>query len=81
MNQPTHSPNDPAPQRRIGDVSIRPLVVAFLVTILIILVAAIIIIKARPTKVIPKATETRPTSQITQPAIPRATPLRLTIPA
>jgi Na+-transporting methylmalonyl-CoA/oxaloacetate decarboxylase gamma subunit len=59
----------------------RPVVIAFVVTVLIILVAAIIFIKARQTKVIPKATDRRPASQITQPAIPLAFPLRPTIAA
>jgi hypothetical protein len=46
---------------------------------LIILVAAIIFIKARQTKVIPKTRDARPTSHIMQPAAPMTIPLRLTI--
>ncbi len=79
VQKPTAS--NPTPEQRIGDSSIKPVVIAFAVTILIILVAAIIFIKARQTKVIPKTHDTRPTSQITQPAIPITIPLRLAIAA
>jgi hypothetical protein len=40
-----------------------------LVTIVIILVAALIFIKARQSKVVPKATDPHPTTQMTAPAI------------
>ena len=79
VQKPTTS--NPTPEQRVGDSSIKPVVIAFVVTILIILVAAIIFIKARQTKVIPKTHDARPTSQITQPAIPMTIPLRLTIAA
>ena len=76
LQKPT--PSNPTPEQRVGDSSIKPVVIAFLVTILIILVAALIFIKARQTKVIPKTHDARPTSQITQPSIPLTFPLRLT---
>ena len=79
VQKPTTS--NPTPEQRVGDSSIKPVVIAFVVTILIILVAAIIFIKARQTRVIPKTNDARPTSQITQPAIPMTFPLRLTIAA
>ena len=59
----------------------RPVVIAFVVTVLVILVAAIIFIKARQTKVVPKATDTRPTSRITLPAAPLPAPLPRSIAA
>jgi hypothetical protein len=62
---PEPSPSDPTPQRRVGDSPIKPVVIAFILTILIILVAAIVFIKARQTKVIPKSTDQHPTTQIT----------------
>jgi hypothetical protein len=62
-------------------VSIRPIVIGFVVTILVILVAAFILIKTRQNKVVPKANDARPTSQITQPSIPITTPSRLAIAA
>jgi hypothetical protein len=65
MKDQKPSPSDPTPQRRVGDVPIRPVVIGFLVTILIILVAAIIFIKARQTKVVPKATDSHSTTQLT----------------
>ncbi len=79
VQKPTTS--NPTPEQRVGDSSIKPVVIAFVVTILIILVAAIIFIKARQTRVIPKTNDARPKSQITQPAIPLTFPLRLTIAA
>ena len=79
VQKPTTS--NPTPEQRVGDSSIKPVVIAFVVTVLIILVAAIIFIKARQTKVIPKTHDARPTSQITQPAILLTFPLRLTIAA
>jgi Na+-transporting methylmalonyl-CoA/oxaloacetate decarboxylase gamma subunit len=81
MKDQKPSPSDPTPQRRIGDVSIRPVVVAFVVTVLVILVAAIILIKARQTKVVPKATDPHPTTQITQPHTHTPVQLRLAIAA
>lgn len=79
VQKPTLS--DPTSEQRVGDSSIKPVVIAFVVTILIILVAAIIFIKARQTKVIPRTHDARPTSQITQPAIPMALPPQLIIAA
>jgi len=79
VQKPTAS--NPTPEQRVGDSSIKPVVIGFIVTILIILVAAIIFIKARQTRVIPKTNDARPKSQITQPAIPLTFPLRLTIAA
>ena len=81
MSQQKPTASNPTPEQRVGDSSIKPVIIAFVVTILIILVAAIIFIKARQTKVIPKTHDARPTSQITQPAIPMTLPPRLTIAA
>jgi hypothetical protein len=72
--KPTRS--DPTPEERVGDSSIKPVVIAFVATILIILVAAIIFIKARQTKVVPKVTDQHPTTQIIRPPIPMPAPLR-----
>jgi hypothetical protein len=79
VQKPTTS--NPTPEQRVGDSSIKPVVIAFLVTILIILIAALVFIKARQTKVIPKTNDARPTSQIMQPAIRMTIPLRLTVAA
>jgi len=81
MKDQKPSPSDPTPKRRIGDVSIRPVVVAFVVTVLVILVAAIILIKARQTKVVPKTTEPHTTTQSTQPHTQTPVQLRLAIAA
>jgi Na+-transporting methylmalonyl-CoA/oxaloacetate decarboxylase gamma subunit len=81
MNDQKPTLSDPTPQQRVGDTSIRPVVIGFVVTILIILVAALIFIKARQNKVVPKANDSPPTSQITQPTIPIAAPSRLAIAA
>ena len=81
MNDQKPTPSDPTPERRVGDVSIRPVIIVFAVTILIILIAAIIFIKARQTKVTPNTNEARPTSQTTPPAAPLPTPLQRTLAA
>jgi hypothetical protein len=62
---PSPSPSDPTPQRRIGDAPMKPVIIAAIVTILIILVGAIILIKTRQTKVVPKATAPHRTTQMT----------------
>jgi hypothetical protein len=59
--QPTRS--DPTPEERTGDSSIKPVVIAFAVTILIILVAAIIFMKARQNKAIPTPHDSHPTTR------------------
>jgi hypothetical protein len=69
MKDQKPSPSDPTPQRRVGDVDMRPVIIAFFVTVLIILVAAIILLKTRQTKIIPKATDPHPTTHMTQPHI------------
>jgi Na+-transporting methylmalonyl-CoA/oxaloacetate decarboxylase gamma subunit len=58
--QPTRS--DPTPEERVGDSSIKPVVIAFVVTILIILVAAIIFMKARQNKAIPTPHDSHPST-------------------
>jgi hypothetical protein len=63
--KPTNS--DPTPEERVGDSSIKPVVIAFVVTIAIILVAALVFLKVHQSKVIPKANDQRPTSQIMRP--------------
>ncbi len=60
--RPTRS--DPTPEERTGDSSIKPVVIGFIVSIAIILVAAVIFIRARQAKVVPKAPDAHPTSQI-----------------
>ena len=65
VQKPTTS--NPTPEQRVGDSSIKPVVIAFLVTILIVLVAAIIFIKARQTRVVPKANDPHATTQVIQP--------------
>jgi hypothetical protein len=65
--KPTRS--DPTPEERVGDSSIKPVVIAFMVTIVLILLAALIFIKARQSKAVPKVNEASPTSQI-RPARP-----------
>ncbi len=62
--RPTRS--DPTPEERTGDSSIKPVVIGFIVTIAIVLVTAVIFIRARQTKSVPKATDAHPTSQIMQ---------------
>ena len=64
MSEQKPSTSNPTPRQRVGDSSIKPVVIAFIVTVVIILVAAIIFIKARQSKIVPKANDTKPTSQM-----------------
>jgi hypothetical protein len=80
MSEQKPTASNPTPEQRVGDSSIKPVVIAFLVTILIILVAAIIFIKTRQTKVVPKATGPQSTTQLT-PHPQTRTQLRLAIAA
>jgi hypothetical protein len=73
MSQPQSSNSDPTPEERKSDSSFLPVVIAFAVAILVIIVAAIIFIKIRQTKVIPNPKERHPTSQI-MPASPLVAP-------
>jgi hypothetical protein len=70
MTTPAPSNNDPRPEERASDSSFLPVVISFAVAILVILVAAIIFIKARQTKAVPNPKEPHPTSQ-TMPLIAR----------
>ena len=73
MSQPNPSNNDPHPEERTSDSSFLPVVIAFAVAIIVILVAAILFIKARQAKAIPDPKQPHPTSQ-TVPASPRFDP-------
>jgi hypothetical protein len=69
MSDPLPSNNDPMPEARQGDSSFAPVVVAFAIAILVILVAAVIFVKVRQTRAIPKPHDAHPTSQMIRPAI------------
>jgi hypothetical protein len=66
MSDSTPTRSDPTPEKRKGDSNIQPVVIAFLVTILVILVAALIFIRIRQSKIVPKANDT-PISRYVQP--------------
>jgi hypothetical protein len=70
MNEQKPSTGDVTPEQRVGDSSIKPIVIAFAVTILILLVAGVLFIKARQAKVIPATHDAHPTSQIIYPITP-----------
>jgi hypothetical protein len=79
MSEQKPTTSDPTPEERVGDSSIKPVVIAFIVTIAIILVAALIFIKSRQNKVIPKVDDPHPTSQFIQPHIHPSIPTRLSL--
>jgi hypothetical protein len=66
MSEQKPTTSDPTPEERVGDSSIKPVVIAFVVTIAIILVAALVFLKSRQSKVVPKVDDRHPTSQIMQ---------------
>jgi hypothetical protein len=74
MTEPQPSHNDPTPEERKGDSSFLPVVIAFAVAILVILVAAITFVKLRQTKAIPNPPERHPTSQLVLPRPTYASP-------
>jgi hypothetical protein len=69
MSEPQASRNDPTPEERVGDSSIKPVVIGFVVTIVVILIAAIIFVKSRQSKAIPVPHDAHPTSQIVRPQL------------
>jgi hypothetical protein len=79
MSEQKPTTSNPTPEQRVGDSSIKPVVIAFVVTILVVLVVAIFFIKAHQTKVIPKATDPHPATQMMQPPSQTPAPLRRTI--
>jgi hypothetical protein len=81
MSEQKPTTSNPTPEQRVGDSSIKPVVIAFVVTILVILVAALIFISARQNKVIPKATDPHPTTQMTPPHTPVPVLLRPSVAA
>ena len=70
MTDPRTSATDSIPIERVGDSSIKPVVIAFAVTIVILLVAGVLFIKARQAKAIPAPHDAHPTSQIIYPTAP-----------
>jgi hypothetical protein len=75
MSEPRPSNSDPTPEQRVGDSSIKPVVIAFIACIIIVLVAALIFIKARQSHIVPKANESRPVSQLER--SPAPPPIRI----
>jgi hypothetical protein len=64
MSEPLPSNNDPNPEERKGDSSFLPVVIMFAIAIIVILIGAIVFIKARQNKAVPDPREPHPTSQI-----------------
>jgi cell division protein FtsN len=69
MSEPQPSRNDPTPEERKGDSRFLPVVIAAAIAVIVILVAALIFLKAKQTNAIPKANDTHPTSQFVQPRL------------
>jgi hypothetical protein len=67
MTEPRPSNNDPAPEDRKGDSSFLPVVIAFAISILVILIAAAVYIKIKQSKAIPAPHDPHPTSRLLQP--------------
>jgi hypothetical protein len=70
MSEPQPSRSDPTPEERKGDSSFLPVVIAAGIALIIILLAAVVFIKARQTKVIPTPHDAHPTSQIQRTPLP-----------
>jgi hypothetical protein len=74
MSEPKASRSDPTPEERTGDSSIRLVIVAFVATIIIVLIAAMIFVRARRTKAIPAPHDAHAMSQTISPSV--GSPLR-----
>jgi hypothetical protein len=70
MREPEPSRNDPNPQQRKGDSSFLPVVIAAAIAVIVILVAALIFLKARQSKTIPATNQPHPTSRFVMPYTP-----------
>jgi hypothetical protein len=80
MSEPRPSNSDPTPEERVGDSSIKPVVIAFIACIIIVLVAALIFFKARQSHIVPKANDSRPVSQLVRPTVSPSIRIDLTLP-
>jgi hypothetical protein len=76
MSEQQPSRSDPTPEERTGDSSIKPVVIAFFITILVILVAAIIFMRARQNKAIPTPHDSHPTTMSVPLPVPTSGQLR-----
>jgi sensor domain CHASE-containing protein len=70
MSDPRPSQSDPTPEERKGDSSFLPVVIMAGIAIVVILVAALFIIKSHQNRIVPKASDTaHPTSQRVSPRL------------
>jgi cell division protein FtsN len=81
MSEPQPSRNDPTPEERKGDSRFLPVVIAAAIAVIVILVAALIFLKARQTHAIPNVNDTHPTSQFVQPRLQPSSRTSLSIAA
>ena len=81
MSEPQSSRNDPNPEKRKGDSSFLPVVIAAAVAVIVILVAALIFLKIRQRNVVPKANDSRPITRLVQPPPPELIDPQFTIAA
>jgi hypothetical protein len=81
MSEPQQSNSDPTPEERTGDSSFLPVVIAFAVAILVILIGAVVFVKSRQTKAIPNPHEAHPTSRLILPRATGAPPFQLKLAA
>jgi heme/copper-type cytochrome/quinol oxidase subunit 2 len=63
-DKPQPSNNDPTPEERTSDSAFMPVVIGFVVSIVVILIVAIFVIKARQNKIVPGRNDPHPTSQV-----------------
>jgi hypothetical protein len=62
--------NDPSPQARTGDARFLPVVIISTIVLIILLIAGVVLVKGKGTKMVPHEQNNHPTSSIAQPSAP-----------
>ncbi|QHS51883.1 hypothetical protein [Edaphobacter sp. 12200R-103] len=58
--------NDPTPQSRVGDSRFLPVVILAAIALIVLLIAGIVLVKRKGTKMVPHEQDNHPTSSIPQ---------------
>jgi hypothetical protein len=59
--------NDPTPQARTGDSRFLPVVILAAIALIVLLIAGVVLLKGKGTKMVPHVQDNHPTSSIAQP--------------
>ena len=62
--------NDPTPHARRGDARFLPVVIIATIVLILLLIAGVVLVKGKGTKMVPHEQDNHPTSRIAQPSAP-----------